>query len=150
MTRPLTFLAACCLSLLSFSASAQDNIKEQHIRELMNKMGSGQLGVQVVRNKIAAYKQQMPNVDPQFWDDFAKSVKPDDLINLVVPIYAKYFTDDDIQAMITFYDSPVGKKMIEKLPLITQESMQAGGEWGKQLSEKIMQRLKEKGYLKNS
>jgi len=40
--------------------------------------------------------------------------------------------------------------MIEKLPLITQESMQAGGEWGKQLSEKIMQRLKEKGYLKNS
>src|SRR5580692_4268807 len=114
MTRPLTFLAAVCFSLLTLSAPAQDTTKEKHIRELMNLMGSGQLGVQMIRNIIASYKQSMPDVDPKFWDDFANEVKPDDLVNLVVPIYAKYFTYDDISSMRAFYNSAVGKKLIDK------------------------------------
>ena len=149
MTRIFAVAALFCTSL-TLNSFAQDNVKEAHIRQLMNMMGSGQLGVQVVKNIIASYKKQMPDVDPKFWDDFVNDVKPDDLVNLVVPIYAKYFTDDDIKGMMAFYNSPVGKKLIANLPLITQESMQVGGAWGKQLSDKIMQRLKEKGYLKNS
>jgi uncharacterized protein len=149
MTRIFAVAVLFCTSL-TLNSFAQDNVKETHIRQLMNMMGSGQLGVQVLKNIIASYKKSMPDVDPQFWDDFVKQVKPEDLINLVVPIYAKYFTDDDIKSMMTFYNSPVGQKLIANLPLITQESMQVGGAWGKQLSEKIMQSLKDKGYLKNS
>jgi hypothetical protein len=85
-----------------------------------------------------------------FWDEFNKEVNAATLIDLVLPIYDKYFTDDDIVQLIAFYQSPVGKKVVEKLPVIMQESMQVGSEWGKQLSEKILERLKQKGYLKNT
>jgi hypothetical protein len=63
-----------------------------------------------------------------------------------VPIYDKYYTETDIDQLIEFYKSPVGKKMIEVQPQLTQESMLAGQTWGRQIAEKVMHRMKEKGY----
>ncbi|HEV3410924.1 MAG TPA: DUF2059 domain-containing protein, partial [Puia sp.] len=59
-------------------------------------------------------------------------------------------TDEDIIALTAFYKTPIGQKVIKTMPLIVTESMQLGQEWGKQLSDKIIQRLKEKGYLKST
>jgi hypothetical protein len=39
---------------------------------------------------------------------------------------------------------------VEKMPIIMQESMQVGAEWGKQMGEKVLENLKQKGYIKNS
>ncbi len=142
-------LTALSLALLTASVSAQDSTKIKHIRQLMDVMGSGRLGVQVMTGMLGQYKKTFPDVDGSFWDDFMKEVKPDDLVDLMVPIYDKYFTDDDIRQMIAFYNTPVGKKLVENLPLITQESMTVGMEWGKQIGQKVMERLKQKGYLKN-
>jgi hypothetical protein len=144
------FAVTLCLSILTFSAVAQDSVKENHIRELMNMMGSGQLGVQIFNSLTDSYKKTLPDVDPQFWDDMSKEIKAENLINMVVPIYAKYFTDEDIIALTAFYKTPIGQKVIKTMPLIVTESMQIGQEWGKQLSDKIIQRLKEKGYLKST
>ncbi len=116
----------------------------------MNTMGTGKLGIQVIGSMIEQYKKLFPDVDPQFWDDFMKEIKPDDLVNLVIPIYDKYFTDEDIQQLTAFYETPVGRKMVEKLPLITQESMTVGSQWGQELAQKIMERLKAKGYIKST
>jgi hypothetical protein len=38
---------------------------QPHIRQLMNMMGSGQLGVQIIKNMMATYKKSMPDVDPK-------------------------------------------------------------------------------------
>jgi hypothetical protein len=147
MIRTLILVA---LSLSILTASAQDTTKTRHIRTLMNTMGTGKLGIQVIGSMIEQYKKLFPDVDPQFWDDFMKEIKPDDLVNLVIPIYDKYFTDEDIQQLTAFYETPVGRKMVEKLPLITQESMTVGSQWGQELAQKIMERLKAKGYIKST
>ncbi len=68
---------------------------------------------------------------------------------MIIPIYDKYFTDDDIHQLLAFYSTPVGKKLVENLPVITQESMNIGMQWGKQIAEKVLEKLKQKGYLKN-
>jgi hypothetical protein len=39
-------------------------------------------------------------------------------------IYDKYFEEKDIDDLITFYESPVGKKLIELTPEIQKEFMQ--------------------------
>ena len=88
-------------------------------------------------------------MDEKFWDDFAKEIKAEDLVNLIIPIYDKYYTEDDIDQLISFYNTPTGKKMIETLPIVTQESMTAGQAWGKLIGEKVIQQLTEKGYLNN-
>jgi hypothetical protein len=43
----------------------------------------------------------------------------------MIPSYQKHFTRGDIQAMNAFYSSPVGQKVLQELPDVTQEGMQA-------------------------
>jgi hypothetical protein len=145
-----------CLVLLvsSFSIYAQnttatpESTKIKNIRKIMALTGSGKLGVQVVQNMVSTYKTTYPNVDPTFWDDFMKEVTPDELVNLVVPVYDRNFTDEEIAGMLAFYSSPVGQKVLAKLPVVLQESMQVGQTWGQELSKKIMVKLQQKGYIK--
>jgi hypothetical protein len=42
----------------------------------------------------------------------------------VIPIYDKYFTADDIKAMLAFYDSPTGRKVTAAMVPMTQEQSQ--------------------------
>lgn len=91
----------------------------------------------------------MSGVPGEFWDEFKKEITADGLIDLVAPIYAKYYTDEELLQLTAFYKSPLGQKITEKLPAISQESLTVGQEWGRKIGEKVVDRLKEKGYLKD-
>jgi len=45
------------------------------------------------------------------------------MINAMVPAYQKHFTKGDIDALITFYSSPTGQKILRELPAVTAEAM---------------------------
>lgn len=128
------------------AGSTKKATKEQDIRRLLTLTGSGQLGVQVIQQMFASFKRSMPEVPEKFWDEFMKEVDADEMIELVVPIYDKYLTHDEIKIIITFYETPVGKKMIALLPQIMQESMAAGQQWGKEIGERVIKKLKADGY----
>lgn len=144
-TRILCIVFFGMLTLLH--AQQSTDLKTQRIKTLLELTGSGNIGVQVAKNMIALYQKNYPKVESQFWEDFAKEIKAEDLVNLIIPIYDAHYTTEDINAMIEFYQTPVGKKMIQKIPQITQESMQAGQAWGKEIGEKVIRQLKQKGYL---
>ena len=55
-------------------------------------------------------------------------------------------TENDLTKTIEFFETPIGKKYVEKTPFILQESMQVGQQWGAKIAKKIELRLKEKGY----
>lgn len=40
------------------------------------------------------------------------------------PLYDKFFTEEDLQTMIDFYQTPTGKKTITVMPQLLQESVQ--------------------------
>ncbi len=40
-----------------------------------------------------------------------------------VKIYAESFTEDELNQLIDFYSSPIGEKVVEKLPLLTQKTV---------------------------
>ncbi len=61
---------------------------------------------------------------------------------MMYPVYHKYLTATDLQALIDFYSSPEGKKIAELLPQISQEGMMAGQQWGLSLSPKIQERIR--------
>lgn len=105
-----------------------------------------------VSQMISMFKQQQSNVPEEFWNELSAEMNRDvtnQLLNLLVPVYQKHLTEQDILGVVAFYKTPVGKKFAEKTPLITQESMTAGQEWGKEIGLKIVQKLKEKGYNQN-
>jgi hypothetical protein len=120
--------------------------KEEKIRELLRVTGSGRLAVQVIDQMLGSFRQAMPDVPAAFWDDFRREARPEDLEELIVPIYASHYDEADIQGLLDFYASPVGRKMLKETPGVVSESMEAGRKWGGDLARKIVEKLKKSGY----
>ncbi|HTG66792.1 MAG TPA: DUF2059 domain-containing protein [Flavobacterium sp.] len=144
MKKSLLILSFC---ILTFSANAQNSTKTEKIKQLLELTGSGKLGIQMMNQMMNSFKNSYSKVNEQFWEDFKSEINANDIENMILPIYDKYYTESDIDQLITFYNSPIGKKMINTMPLVMQESISAGQNWGRQIGEKVLARLKEKGYL---
>ena len=129
------------------SAFSQADSTKHHARELLEVTGSGNLGLQMMQNIFSSFKNQFPRVPVEFWDELSKEITGKELIELVIPIYSKYYTDEELVHLIAFYKSPLGQKVVQKLPLISQDSYFVGQEWGKKVGEKVITRLKEKGFF---
>jgi hypothetical protein len=65
------------------------------------------------------------------------------------PVYNKYYSQEEIKQLIVFYESPLGRKVIEVTPLATQETMLIGQEWGEKLGQDIVDELLKEGYIDN-
>ena len=68
------------------------------------------------------------------------------MVVLFAPVYARHLTSKDLDDIITFYQTPAGKKLASSQGAITAESMSVGQDWGAVLGEKVLQKIQEKGY----
>ena len=123
------------------AAPALDPSYEADIRKLLEVTGSAALAQQVMDQMMVHMKPLAPNAPEEFWTEFRASVNSSDLIDMLVPIYAKYFTHEDIVALLAFYETPTGRKLISSQPALVQESMEAGAEWGRRIASDVMMRL---------
>jgi uncharacterized protein len=57
-------------------------------------------------------------------EESLKQVPMDAILDGMIPIYQKHLSQTDVDAMIVFYSSPTGKKLMQEMPAITQEAMQ--------------------------
>lgn len=145
------FAAAICAqttqsSPVSPSMSTEQSVKRAEIRRLIELTGAANVSADALRQIIAPLKAGYPQVPQQFWDTFEKEVRSDELIDLVIPIYDKYYTRDEIHDLTLFYQSPVGQKTIKVLPKLSAEAIDAGQEWGKMVADRAMRKLRDKGY----
>ena len=144
--------ATCAISLVlsvGIPASSSPDIpseKEQAIRKLMEMIGTADLGVQVSQQLLSQIRPAFPQVPESLWAEVAESLDPAELTGLAIPIYDRHFTMEELQALIDFYTTPVGQKVVKKLPLVAQESNAIGQQWGETKALEIVQRLAEQGY----
>jgi len=91
--------------------------------------------------QTASMKKLRPDIPAQFWDEFqikfTQQFRVNDLTELLIPIYEKHFSDDEIKQLIAFYETPIGQRYVAESPAITTETMIASREWGRSLGEKI-------------
>ncbi len=66
-----------------------------------------------------------------------------EVIDLLVPIYAKYLTKSDVEGLIAFYRSPVGRKLATVTPAISSDSTLAGQQWATSIAGGLQLRLGE-------
>jgi len=118
-----------------------ETAKQKDIRKLLKITGSGELGAQVMTQMLTNMKKAMPQVPEKFWTDFMKEVHTEELVDLIVPVYDRNLTHDDVKEIIRFYETPTGKKFVSVLPKITQESMVVGEKWGRDLAMKVQAKL---------
>jgi hypothetical protein len=121
--------------------------KDRKIRQLIRLTGAADLGQQVVRQMIPALKQAFPGESEAFWNEFQAQIKPSDFVEMVVPVYAKHFSEQDLDGLTAFYSTPLGQKVIREMPATMSECMTAGQEWGRRLGEKVAAKIqKQKGH----
>lgn len=141
-----TLAAAVLLTLVAaVPAMAQDALsKEARVRELLTLLKAGDMGVQVIDNLLDTMKQTMPAAPEEFWTSFREKIKPNDLVDMLVPIYAKHLELEDIDALIVFYNSPAGKRFMALQPVIIQESMAVGQKWGEEIARQAIQEMQKR------
>jgi hypothetical protein len=141
MRAVLAAIGVVCVLGGAVRAQETQTQKQKDIRKLLKITGSGELGTQVMGQMIGSMKKTMPQVPEKFWGDFMKEVHTEELVDLIVPVYDRNLTHDDIKELIRLYESPTGKKFVSMLPKITQESMVVGEKWGRELATKVMVKL---------
>lgn len=119
------------------------NQKHEDIRKLLHVTGSAQIGIQIMEQLVVSLRGLVPQAPEAFWTRMMEAVDPNEFVELIVPIYDKHLTHDDIRAMLAFYETPTGKKVIQVLPVVTQESMEVGQAWGARIGEQIVRELQE-------
>jgi hypothetical protein len=145
--KKLFFSVLCTLAMAT--VFSQTSPKEQKIRDLLEMTGSAKLGVMMSHSLLSTFRNSYKVVPEEYWDSLQSKINTQQIIALIIPVYNKYYTETDIDKLIQFYKTPVGKKTISVLPQITQESMHAGQEWGQKIAEEIIRNLKEKGFTES-
>ncbi len=72
----------------------------------------------------------LPQVPAGFWDRMLERLDTEECERLVVEVWDRHFTHQDILELIAFSESPVGHKLVRKQPEVLAESMEAGRRWG--------------------
>ncbi|MCP4274395.1 MAG: DUF2059 domain-containing protein [Gammaproteobacteria bacterium] len=129
------------ISLASISAVAETASKKS-VKMLMERTGAGNMGVQMMNQMLPALKKMVPDAPEKFWTDVMAEMNANQIIELVIPVYQKHLTEQDIKEIIAFYNSAAGKKLIRVQPAIMQESMALGQQWGQETARNVINKYK--------
>jgi hypothetical protein len=148
--KKIFILLAILLSAVNFSYSqtVSPAYKETLIK-MMRVTGSEATYKAVVDQMVANFRVQKPEVPAGVWTEFGSFFTKTaftDIVELLLPIYQKHFTEEDLKATIAFYETPAGQKLALESPMVVRESMQAGQQWGQKLGADFAKKLQEKGY----
>lgn len=113
-----------------------DPAKEAAIRHLMELTQTSKLGDNIAAfmsgqvRSVMSRTIQKPDELQKFMDSFAQkfnAAAPSSAVtDAQVPVYAHFFSMEDIQALIKFYESPLGQRVVKTLPEVAQQTQQAG------------------------
>lgn len=122
------------------SARPIEGTKAADIRKLLEITGAAARAKQVAAGMIPSMQKLVPAPD-SFWQEFVAEIDEEELLARIVPIYDRHLSHEDVKALLAFYGSPTGNRLIQVTPLITSESMAAGQEWGQELGRRVMRRI---------
>lgn len=126
-------------------------LRTMHSHDMMRKVLEVQSKSmqQLIHDQVLKEKGKLPSdFEAHMQKSMAELIKDmpiDEITQAVIPAYQKHFTKSDIEAMNAFYSSPVGQKVLEELPAVMQESMQAAmpilskylGDWKARMQQEV-------------
>jgi len=131
------------LTIFISDVQAQDTIEDK-IQKILELTGAKEQFNLVIDQLITLEQENNQILDESFFDKFRERAKEkgfDEISRKLMPVYLKHFTEEEIDGLIEFYESDIGKSLIKKTPLIMSESMEIGAEWGGQIGKEIAEEV---------
>ena len=143
-----------CLLLGSGAALAQQVAPEKRaeIEHLLDSTGAVAIGQQMagffVKQLAQDIQRENPRVPKYVLDAVPEEVNTvfaealPALKELVIPLYDRHFSLEELRGLNAFYSSPLGRKTIAVMPALLNDSMSLGARWGRELGPRIAERLR--------
>jgi uncharacterized protein len=102
-----------------------------HLRDTMKQM-MDMMTKQMRQMTHAQISKDAANLPPDFEtrmnkmvEDQLKDFPMEEMFQAMIPVYQKHWTKGDVDAMVAFYSTPTGQKVLRELPATMAEGMQA-------------------------
>jgi hypothetical protein len=135
----------------SLAAQNSDPAKTALVIEVLQVTQVAEQAITVMERSLDAQRNVNPEIPAVFWDRFIAKARENrgQLLELLVPVYAQLFTTEDLQGLLAFYKSPLGKRLLLAQPQLTEAAMEAGEGWGAQLGKEVVDELEAEGIKLN-
>lgn len=157
----LAFAALLVIGASTLPSSAQlapDPARVAAAKDLITAMGADaqfDTVVDALLNGLKnSLKQQRPAAAAEI-DDVMKRLaekfkaRKSEVSEMSAPIYAEHFTLEELKELAAFYSTPIGRKLVTQLPLISRKSIDVGMKWGQRIgreaAEEARQELRKRG-----
>lgn len=145
-----TLMVFLLLSLLNVTqVKAVNNTYEEDLKYLFQINGSETSFKESIQAMFVHMKSQESDVPVEYWKEaeieyMHSSVN--ELIQMLIPIYKKNLNHEDVKAMIVFYESEAGKRIANKVPNISIDTMHASMSWAQTVAMRIKEDISNKGF----
>ena len=116
--------------------------QEIEIRRMLRLTGMEKLVNQMVEQLLATFKAGSPDVPDEIWTGLREEMQTKELYEKLLPLYAKYYSVEDLRAINEFYESVAGQHFIAKMPQAMQEAMVVGGTWGEEAGKRVDEKIR--------
>lgn len=125
---------------------ASMSAKEKDILRLLDLTVPRENLEEMVQLMIVGIQASVPpnSIPADFMKELGKKMMDMDMwyADVYIPLYEKYYNHEEILALIEFYETPVGRRIIEVQPQLAAESTLMGMEKGQQMAMEVMQKIK--------
>ena len=145
-------VAMCLLFLCSVGVKAQDEAYKKAFNEMLEVSGSNATFDQMPQI-MEAMKDRMTSTPDgkKAMEGFDFNILKEDmdyLMDLLMPIYYKYYTLKDLKKIIAFYQTPVGQKLKSSAPQIAVESVGAMQPFIERISKRFLEQMQKANGVK--
>lgn len=127
-------LAAGCAARV---APPQNGGAQDRVRRLLQISDAGSLTKPVVDSVIRPARAYMVKVPESFWTDFERRVDRNEAVERLIPVYQARFTPQEVEQLIAFYESPIGRRMVGVQADLNKDVAKALEEWRQQLNLRL-------------
>lgn len=135
-------LGACTLVVIQAApagAQAPDAARVTLARRVLDASGTVETIAAAMRANLPAQRSANPQIPAEFWTRFESRIVQDmpQLLDSIAVLYAAKFTQQELSGLLTFYQSPTGRRLRTLQPSLVTESSAIGQRWGMRIGAEI-------------
>ena len=107
--------------------------------QVLDASGTIETMVAALKANIPTQRAANPQIPAEFWTRFEERLIHDmpQLVDSIAVLYAARFTQQELESILAFHQSPAGKRLRVLQPSLVSESAVIGQRWGARIGAEI-------------
>ena len=142
MKKIIAILSLCCLVTMSAHASTKEE-KAAELLKMMNTQAIFGAAYEQVSIPLTCELVMPTTAETKLKEDFMRIADVDSLLWTLSQFWVKNYTEKELDTLIAYYKTDLGKKTIRMMPQYTQYSMAVMEKWSKEKKDDFINLGKE-------